>query len=195
MRSPSGVHHSGIRGREPGGDERGVELDLLGAGSGHHLDPVRIDEAGRAAHEPHPLTLEQLGGVVAHVTLDALDARRERLHVDLGVGLLEAHPADALGEAHRPAGRDHRLRRDAVPQVGGATDDVALDHRHLGAEAGGVGGGGVPGGPAADDDEACGHGARLRPSAVTVPLIVPLVVPLVARVPVMADLGMIVSWA
>ena len=65
--------------------------------------------------------------------------------------------------SHRAAGRDHRLRRDAVPQVGGAADDVALDHRHLGAEPGGVGRGGVAGGPAADDHEARRHQARRRP--------------------------------
>ena len=62
------------------------------------------------------------------------------------------------GEAHRPAGGDHRLRRDAVPQVGGAADDVALDHRDLGAEAGRVGGRGVAGRPAADDHESSCHG-------------------------------------
>ena len=32
------------------------------------------------------------------------------------------------------AGGDHRLRRDAVPQVRGAADDVALDERDLGTE-------------------------------------------------------------
>ena len=94
---------------------------------------------------------------VLQVVLDALDAAGERLGVDLGVGLLEAHPVDRREEAHRAAGGDHRLRRDAVPEVGGAADDVALDHRHLGAEPGGVGGRGVAGRAAADDHEASGH--------------------------------------
>ena len=67
---------------------------------------------------------------------------------------------DAAGEAHRPAGGDHRLRRDAVPQVGGAADDVAFDHRDLRAEAGGVGRGGVAGRPAADDHESSCHRGR-----------------------------------
>ena len=58
---------------------------------------------------------------------------------------------------HGAAGGDHRLRRDAVPQVGGAADDVALDEGDLGAEAGRVGGRLVAGGPAADDHEALRH--------------------------------------
>ena len=61
------------------------------------------------------------------------------------------------GGSHRPAGGDHRLRRDAVPQVGGAADDVAFDHGDLGTEPGGVGGRGVPGRPAADDQETRRH--------------------------------------
>jgi hypothetical protein len=39
------------------------------------------------------------------------------------------------------------LRRDAVPEVGGAAEDVALDDGDLGAETGGVGGGLWPAGP------------------------------------------------
>ena len=76
--------------------------------------------------------------------------------------LLEAHPRRTAHERHRPAGGDHRLRRDAVPQVGGTTDDVALDHRHVGAEALGVGGGGVPGRTTTDDHEASGHDVQAR---------------------------------
>ena len=72
-------------------------------------------------------------------------------------------PRDAAGEAHRAAGGDHRLRRDAVPQVRGAADDVALDHRDLGAEPRRVRGRRVAGRPAADDHESHRHGRpRLR---------------------------------
>ena len=67
-----------------------------------------------------------------------------------------------LGEAHGAAGGDHGLGRDAVPEVGGATHDVALDQRHLGAETGGVGGGGVAAGPASDDHHADGHSPAYR---------------------------------
>ena len=54
---------------------------------------------------------------------------------------------------HGPAGGDHRLGRDAVPQVRRAADDVALDQRDLGAEPGRVGGRRVAGRAAADDHE------------------------------------------
>ena len=75
--------------------------------------------------------------------------------------------AEARGEPHlrRPSDRrqraargDHRLRGDAVPQVGGAADHVLLDHRDLGPEAGGVAGRGVAGRSPADDHEAQRHG-------------------------------------
>ena len=85
--------------------------------------------------------------------------------VDLGLLLLEAHSLDPASERDRPAGGDHRLRRDAVPQVGGTADDVALDERDLGAEARGVGGRGVAGGATADDHETSGHDAGGYPAA------------------------------
>ena len=49
-------------------------------------------------------------------------------------------PSALVDHGQGAAGGDHGLGRDAVPQVGGAADDVALDQRDLGAEAGGVGG-------------------------------------------------------
>ena len=72
----------------------------------------------------------------------------------------EAHALGRVDQRQRAAGGDHRLRRDAVPQVGGAADDVALDERDLGAEPGRVGGGLVAGRAATDDHEALGHGRR-----------------------------------
>ena len=57
----------------------------------------------------------------------------------------------------RAAGGDHRLRRDAVPQVRGTADDVALDHRRPRRRGGRRGGGDVAGGSAADDHESSGH--------------------------------------
>jgi hypothetical protein len=56
-------------------------------------------------------------------------------------------PSERLMNEMRAAGGDHRLRRDAVEQVRRATDDVALDHRDLRAEASRVGGGLLPAGP------------------------------------------------
>ena len=73
----------------------------------------------------------------------------------------EPHLRGAADRRQRPAGGDHRLGRDAVPEVGGPADHVLLDDRDLGAEAGRVGGRGVAGRAPADDHEAQRHGARL----------------------------------
>ena len=82
------------------------------------------------------------------------------LDIDGRVDVGQAEPTDRPGAADRPPGGDHRLRRDAVPEVGGAADDVALDHHDLGPEPGGVGGRGVAGRAATDDDEASAHRAQ-----------------------------------
>ena len=77
------------------------------------------------------------GDAVLQAALDALDPVRQRRRGRPPASLLlQPHAPDALGEAHGAAGRDHRLGRDAVPQVRSAADDVALDERDLGARAG-----------------------------------------------------------
>jgi hypothetical protein len=131
MRSPSGVAPFGDARPRPRGDQCGVELDLLGALG--RVDDHRVGsaEAREPLDEAHPLARQQLGGARLQVVLDALDAADERLGVQFGRGLFDPHPVDPLGEVHRSPGGDHRLRRDAVPQVRGAADDVALDHRDL----------------------------------------------------------------
>ena len=87
----------------------------------------------------------------------SLDPAAQQVEIDRRCLRGEAHALDAAAEGHRPAGGDHRLGRDAVPQVGGAADHVALDQGDLGAEPGGVGGGGVAGRTSADDHEPCRH--------------------------------------
>ena len=158
MRSPSGWHQSGMRGREPVAIRAASNVDPLGAVDRRRPRPS-CGPTKRAVprDHAHALALQQPGRAVLQVRLDPLDARRQRLGVDLGDGLLEAHPRRPAQEAHRPAGGDHRLRRDAVPEVGGAADHVALDHRHLGAETGGVRGRRVAGRAAADDEESGSH--------------------------------------
>jgi hypothetical protein len=94
--------------------------------------------------------------------LDALDALGEGADVDGGVDAGEPHPADRPGATDRPAGGDHRLRRDAVPEVGGAADHVPFDHDHLGAEPGSGRRCGVAGRTAADDQESRRHTSRVR---------------------------------
>ncbi len=144
-----------------GGDEGGVELDgALSIGAGHSARVGR-GETGGAVDDLDPLADEQLGRVVAHVILDARDPPVEGLDVDRRGGLGEPHSTDAMGEADRTAGGDHRLRRDAVPEVRRASNDVAFDHHDLGAEPRRVGGGLVAGGSAADDHKAMCHARRL----------------------------------
>ena len=60
------------------------------------------------------------------------------------------------------AGRDHRLARDAVPEVRGAADDIAFDERDLGAERRGDRRRRVPGRSAADDHETHSHAIQAR---------------------------------
>jgi len=52
-------------------------------------------------------------------------------------------PSMRLEKLMAPAVAIMVLERDAVPQVGGAPQDVALDEGDLRPEPGGVGGGGV----------------------------------------------------
>ena len=88
------------------------------------------------------------------VRLDPLDARRQRLGVDR-----RRSPARAPSRSTGAGSSSPRRWRSssstgcspsrwAAPPI-----DVALDHRHLGAEPGGVRGRGVPGRPATDDHE------------------------------------------
>ena len=110
-----------------------------------------------AVEKLHSLAVEQPRGALLQPVLDPLDPARQRDDVDLGFLLLETHSVDPAREAHGPAGGDHRLRRDAVPEVCRAADHIALDHRHFRAEPCRVGGRGVAGRPAADDHESSCH--------------------------------------
>ena len=74
--------------------------------------------------------------------LDAGDAGPEGVEVEAALGG-QAHHLGPVQLGQEPAGGDHRLGRDAVPQVGRPADEVPLDQGDLGAEPGGDGGGGV----------------------------------------------------
>ena len=80
--------------------------------------------------------------------------------------VLEAEQLGPAGERHGAAGGDHCFGGNAVPQVGGTADDVALDESDFGSEAGGVGGGRVACRSPADDDEAHGHVRSRLPSGL-----------------------------
>ena len=99
------------------------------------------------------------------VALDVGQPGLQRRRIELGRGLvLEAEQLGATGEGHGAAGGDHRLRGDAVPQVGGTTDDVALDEGNVRSKAGSVGRGRVAGRSPADDDEANRHDFEANPA-------------------------------
>ncbi len=159
-----GLAPLGYAGAGAGGHEHGVGRDQPGAGLGGHLHFLWPHHPGRAADQLDPLALQQSGRVALEMVLDVFDALGQPGDVDLGHLLLEPHPADPPGEAHRPTGGDHRLRRDAVPQMGRAANDVAFDQGDLGAEPGRMGGRSVPRGPTTDDDEACRHGEEATAS-------------------------------
>jgi hypothetical protein len=111
--------------------------------------------------QAHALAGQQVPHRRLQVVLDVEVALAQHLQVRRRPDGVDPHALDAPGERHGPAAGDHRLGRDAVPQVGGAADHVLLHQRDLGAEAGGVGGGRVAGRTTADDHEAHRHLARV----------------------------------
>ena len=115
-----------------------------------------------------PCDSSRLVTPVAQRLLHAGDALAQRGHVET-TRRLEAHRLGARELGELVAGRDHRLARDAVPEVRGAADDVALDHRHLGAERRRDRRRGVPAGTATDDHEPHGHDVQATRRAPAYP--------------------------
>ena len=101
----------------------------------------------------------------------ALDRRHplaQCVDVEMALGR-DAHRVRAPELEQLTAGGDQRLRRDAVPEVRGTADDVALDQRDVGAECGRDARARVARGTATEDDDirhtpdilrARGHGFR-----------------------------------
>ena len=89
--------------------------------------------------------------------------RAQRLVVDLGPGPARRNPRPPMRreKLKRPGGGDHRLGRDAVPEVRRTPDDVALHQDDVGAEAGGPAGGLVTGRASPDHDNV-GHARAAR---------------------------------
>ena len=114
-------------------------------------------ERSPAANDAHLLTGQEVGHRSFEVTADHADPLGQSGEVEGGAGAGEPQGAAPPGHADHPAGGDHGLGRDAVPQVRRATHDVALDQRHLRPEPGGVGGGLDAGRAAPDDHEAHRH--------------------------------------
>jgi hypothetical protein len=137
-------------GRQLGDPLRGVDHDLVGA-----LHP------GRPVQQAHALAGQQVPHRRLQVVLDVEVALAQHLQVRRRPDGVDPHALDAPGERHGPAAGDHRLGRDAVPEMGRPADHVLLDQRDLGAEAGGVRGGRVARRAAPDDHEAHRHLARV----------------------------------
>ena len=168
MRSPSGSHHGGMRGRVPvdtsTASARSSSITRPAVSTTTSRGPVEVGGARAASARPGwPAARER---VLVQAAVDALDPILQR-------GRGRPRCASAPGpcpprrraKRHGAAGGDHRLGRDAVPEVGGAAHDVALDQGDLGAEPGRVGGGGVAGRAAADDHEVQRHRCeRLLPA-------------------------------
>ena len=94
--------------------------------------------------------------------LDAGDPLAQRADVEHAVRV-QPHRAGVAELGELVAGGDHRLARDAVPEVRGAADDITLDERDLGTDRRGNGRRGVAGRSPTDDDEAHSHvGQRMR---------------------------------
>ena len=160
MRSPSGVHQSGMRGREPVATRALSKSTRSVPSTPVDLDLVRADEAGRAADHAHALARQQ----------PVMPSWRWLLIPSMRV--VSASVSTSAIACSRPIPVDRRRKLIAPPvaiivfdgmqsqQVGGAADDVALDHRDLGAEPGGVRGRRVAGRSTADDHEARRHGAQ-----------------------------------
>jgi hypothetical protein len=108
---------------------------------------------------------------VLEAVLDVGDALAQGLEVELDVDAGQSHRRRTVHHGHGATGGDHGLAGDAVEQVGGTADDVALDQGDVSPQTGGVGGTRRAAGTTADDDEALGtdgHTARL--SAGSTPL-------------------------
>ena len=119
----------------------------------------------RALDQAHALALEQAGDRRARASPRwRRSGSRSTSKSIVADTSRDAHPVGAVDLRERAAGGDHGLGGDAVPQVGGTADDVALDQGDLGPEAGRVGGGLVARRSPTDDHEALGHGARLPAS-------------------------------
>ena len=141
-----------------GGDEGDVEVDQLGAVDVVDLDLVRARRSAPCrGSSARPGSAAARSCPCCRWCLDPLDARRQRLGVDLADACSRPIPVERRRKLIAPPVAiivfdGMQSSRWAAPPI-----DVALDHRHLGAEPGGVRGRGVAGRPTTDDEEAGGH--------------------------------------
>ena len=127
MRSPSGWHQSGC------GAASRWRSGRCRSRAARRRRPCRPRRRAVTTKRAEPLTIRtpwlcnsRLVPVCRCVLIPSIRSSAPRCR--RSPSLLETHSRRAAEEAHRPARGDHRLRRDAVEQVGGAADDLPFDH-------------------------------------------------------------------
>ena len=136
---PSGSAQSGMRGRLP------VDMTTASAPSSCSalsatLTATDLGPRRRAStsHHSHPLRAEELLDGTLQPRRDVPYPLAQSLVVDVArrSHRRETEPSHPAGKAEAAGGGDHGFGRDAVPEVGGAPDDVALDQGDPRPEAG-----------------------------------------------------------
>ena len=79
------------------------------------------------------------------------------VEIDVRANLSETHPRRPAKELAGVTCGDHRLRRDAIPQMSGPADRVALDHDHVRTQARRSARATVARRSPSDDHHACRH--------------------------------------
>ena len=130
---------------------------------------MRRDECGTSSEDSNSLTLEKGCRVLGEVFSDVVDAIVQGLDIDLGSHLFETHAAQLSTEGHRPTSCDHRLRGNAIEEVGRTADDFAFDDGDLGSETGGVRRRHVAGWTSANDEKADCHAERISVDTRSLP--------------------------
>ena len=140
VRVARGQHAVAVDGREPrhaaaraGRDQYEIGFDLFVARVRGRDDAPRPGETARAPDHAHALRHEQRLDRLLDPALDRLHPLAKRVDVESAFRR-DAHGVRALQLRELAAGRDQRLRRDAVPEVRGAADDIAFDDRDVGTE-------------------------------------------------------------
>ena len=118
---------------------------------------VRIDHPAKPVDQFHPLTVEETTNRGLKPKLDVLETVTQLVEIDVRPDLGEPHPRRPTQELAGITGGDHRLRRNAIPQMRSTADRVALDHDHVRTQARRSACATVAGRSPSDDHHACRH--------------------------------------
>ena len=111
-------HHVGVKG----------PLGTVGQGRD---DRMSIDHPAKTVDQLHSLTVEETANRGFEARLDVLETVAPLVEIDVQADVDESHPRRPAQELTGVASGDHRLRRDAIPQMSGTADRVALDYDHV----------------------------------------------------------------